>query len=83
MGEPANTTMRSSAAVHVQLEVTAGAPLTKVLEAMLRVARKLDVGVCSTWNNQQLYVSADDTYQSAQARAQAQQVVPVEKLGHE
>lgn len=67
----------SREAVTLLVSVQTGATLPKVIEAMIRIARKNECLVSSTWNNTlPLVVSPDDTYQGVQRRVQKMRAAP-------
>lgn len=57
---------------HAALELTpqTGATLPKLIELQIRIARKLECLVCSTWNEVRIVVSPEDTFQGVQTRVQ-------------
>lgn len=68
---------RSTDAVTIVVEVQTGAALPKVIEAMIRIARKNDCLVSSTWNDTiPFVVSPQDTYQGVQRRVLGQMKAP-------
>lgn len=52
----------------LRLEPQESATLPKLIELMIRVSRKLECLVSSTWNGAAILVSPEDTFQGVQTR---------------
>jgi hypothetical protein len=60
--------IHSRGSVAIKVEITPGATLPQAIDAMLRIARKNDVCVCSTWNGHWFVVRPEESYVAAQER---------------